>query len=127
MALAGNSTSLQSLQPWLRPFAKSLVSLAPQVGATRIRITSTRRSRAQQVALYKSFLAGRSSYPVAPPGSSMHELGLAFDVVTEPYSALAALGALWQKAGFTWNASDPIHFEATPPRASAKILKASWK
>lgn len=127
MALAGNSTSLQNLQPWLRPYAKSLLSLAPQAGATRVRVTSTRRSRAQQVQLYNSFVAGRTSYPVAPPGQSMHELGLAWDMVTEPYSALATLGAWWIQAGGSWHASDPIHFEMAPAKKSVKVTRARWK
>lgn len=105
-------TSLRSLQPWLQPYASWLVSAAPYAGARRTRVTSVKRSRAQQSSLYKRFLAGLSSYPVAPPGSSKHEYGLAWDMVTEPYSALYTLGAWWRQVGGTWNKSDPIHFEA---------------
>lgn len=112
MALAGNSTSLASLVPWLQPYAKQLLSLAPSVGVRTLRVTSVKRSRAQQSALYASFLAGRASYPVAKPGTSRHELGLAWDMVTEPYSALWLLGDIWKKAGGFWFAADPIHFEA---------------
>lgn len=105
------STSLRSLQPWLRPYAEYLVSLAPYAGARRHRITSVKRSRAQQRSLYKRFLAGRSSFPAAPPGKSKHEYGLAWDMVTEPYSALYTLGAWWKALGGTWSRSDAIHFE----------------
>lgn len=112
MALAGNATSLASLQPWLQPYAKWLLSVAPSVGARSLRVTSVKRSRAQQVSLYRDFLAGRARYPVARPGTSKHEYGLAFDMVTEPYSALWPLGELWKKAGGFWSASDPIHFES---------------
>jgi len=112
MALAGNSTSLQSLHPSLLPYAKWLLSVAPSVGVRSLRITSVKRSRAQQVALYRDFLAGRSRYPVARPGTSKHEFGLAFDMVTEPYSALWQLGALWKKAGGFWSETDAIHFES---------------
>src|SRR5262245_60161837 len=112
MAIAGNSLSLSNLQPWLQPYARWLLSQAPSAGANTVRITSVKRSRAQQSSLYKAYLAGRSNYPVAKPGTSKHELGLAFDMVTEPYSALWQLGALWQKVGGFWSATDPIHFES---------------
>jgi len=111
MALAGNGLTISGLQPWLRPYAKSLLSAAPSLGARSIRITSVKRSRAQQVALYKNFLAGRSRYPVAVPGTSKHERGLAFDIVTEPYEALWSLGAFWKRLGGFWSPNDPIHFE----------------
>jgi hypothetical protein len=106
-----NGTSLQSLQPWLKPYAEYLVSLAPYAGARTVRVTSARRSRAQQVALYKRFLAGQSSFPAAPPGLSKHEYGLAWDMVTEPLSALHTLGRWWKQLGGTWSATDVIHFE----------------
>src|SRR5262245_37324364 len=111
MAL-GTSTSLQGLQSWLRPYAAWLVSAAPYAGAQTTRITSVYRSRAQQQSLYSSFLSGSSKYPVAPPGHSKHELRLAWDMVTEPYSALYTLGAWWKSLGGTWSETDPIHFEA---------------
>src|SRR5687767_1007411 len=107
-----NGTSLEALQPWLRPYARWLLSLAPYAGARTVRITSVKRSRAQQRSLYNRFLAGQSSYPVAPPGSSKHEFGLAWDMVTEPYSALSTLGRWWKQAGGTWSKTDAIHFEA---------------
>ena len=121
MALAGNATSFQSLQPSLRRYAKWLLSVAPAAGAHTVRITSARRSRAQQVQLYKRFLAGRSSYPVARPGTSAHESGRAWDMVTEPYSALQTLGAWWRAAGGKWSPADDIHFEAGPGMLSPSL------
>ncbi len=103
--------SLRSLQPWLRPYAELLVSLAPYAGARSVRITSVKRSKAAQRALYKRFLAGRSRFPAAPPGRSKHEYGLAWDMVTEPYSVLLTLGDWWKQLGGTWHPSDVIHFE----------------
>jgi len=105
-------TSLSTLQPFLQPYARWLVSVAPYAGATSVRITSVLRSRAEQQQLYSNWLAGRNAYPVAPPGTSKHELGLAWDMVTEPYSALSTLGAWWNRIGGEWHASDPIHFQA---------------
>lgn len=107
-----NSTSLSGLEPWLRPYADWLLSAAPYAGARSYRVTSVRRSRAQQQALYNNWLAGRSTFPAAPPGRSKHEFGLAFDMVTEPFSALHTLGAWWTQLGGEWSKSDPIHFAA---------------
>lgn len=108
--IGGNGTSLASLNPALRQKAKYLFAWAPHLNA-KIRVTSTKRSRATQTALYKNFLAGKSNYPVAPPGTSKHEKGLALDIVTTPYEALYTLGKWWRTVGGTWNDSDPIHFE----------------
>jgi LAS superfamily LD-carboxypeptidase LdcB len=105
-----NSTSLSALQPFLRPYAEWLLSAAPYAGANSVRVTSVVRSRAQQQQLYKNYLAGRSRFPAAPPGRSKHEFGLAFDMVTEPFSALHTLGAWWQSLGGEWSPTDPIHF-----------------
>lgn len=104
------STSLSALQPFLRPYAEWLVSAAPYAGATSVRITSVRRSKAQQQQLYNNWLAGRSRFPAAPPGRSKHELGLAFDMVTEPFSVLTTLGDWWRSVGGEWSPTDPIHF-----------------
>ena len=74
-------------------------------------ITSVRRSRTQQGMLYRRYLAGRSKYPAAPPGHSMHEVGRAFDLKATDQE-LARLGSIWIAAGGTWSARDNIHFEA---------------
>lgn len=105
-----NSSSLNALQPFLRPYAEWLVSVAPYAGARSVRVTSVKRSRAQQRALYSNWLAGRSRFPAAPPGRSKHEYGLAWDMVTEPFSALTTLGAWWRSVGGEWSPTDPIHF-----------------
>ncbi len=106
------TTSLKGLQPFLRPYAEWLLSAAPYAGARSVRVTSVRRSRAQQQQLYSNWLRGRSSFPAAPPGRSKHEYGLAWDMVTEPFSALATLGAWWLERGGEWSKTDPIHFAA---------------
>jgi len=105
------SHSLKGLQPWLVPYAEWLVWAAPYAGARSVRVTSVTRSRAQQQALYNRFLRGESRFPAAPPGRSKHEFGVAFDMVTEPFSALDTLGAWWKQLGGRWFPSDRIHFE----------------
>lgn len=109
------STSLTALQPSLQPWAHWLVSAAPYAGARSVRVTSVKRSRAEQQQLYQNYLAGRSSFPAAPPGRSKHEYGLAWDMVTEPFSALYTLGAWWRRVGGEWSEKDAIHFAAPGP------------
>jgi len=56
-------------------------------------------------------LAGQAGYPVAPPGYSAHEYGLAFDLVVSPMEALADVGYTWREWGGAWNPTDAVHFE----------------
>jgi len=102
------------------PIAKQLLAIAHGAGLAP-RCTSARRSSADQARLYRDWKAGRSRFPAAPPGASLHEQGLAFDLaldVAEPYRSwgLRALGELWERAGFTWGGrfNDPIHFDFRP-------------
>jgi len=108
------ASGLGSLQSWIIPAAEWLVHVATLAGLNP-RVTSARRSHTQQALLYRRFLAGQSRFPAAPPGSSAHELGLAFDLWVNDESSLADLGEVWEKqAGGTWGGhfKDPIHFEA---------------
>lgn len=88
------------------------------------RITSAYRSRAAQTRLYNRYLAGLQEYPVAPPGTSDHERGLALDVVsTNPEKLVALLTSV----GLTWaGPSDPVHFTmvARPKAAQSEIGQA---
>lgn len=114
-------SAFSDLVPELRPFADFLVDEAGKAGL-QPRVTSTRRSHALQVRLYLRFLAGRSLYPTALPGTSAHEYGEAFDVVVTPYEFLSELGRVWQEMGGTWGGPrDPIHFELPGASASHRI------
>ena len=99
--------SFAGLAPWAIPFAQFLYEVA-ELNGLKPRITSVRRTSQQQAVLYQRFLRGQSSLPAAPPGRSLHEKGLAFDMVT---ANPPALGALWQSMGGRWFPSDPVHFE----------------
>jgi LAS superfamily LD-carboxypeptidase LdcB len=95
------------LHPGLQPYAEALYQWA-EANGYRPRVTSVRRTRQQQEVLYRRYLAGLSTFPAAPPGSSLHEQGLAFDMVTtDP----AAIGAVWNGAGGRWFPGDWVHFE----------------
>lgn len=95
------------LQPWLIPYAQSVYYFARSAGVSP-RITSVRRTYAQQEALYRRYQMGLNPFPVAPPGSSLHEHGLAFDMMTSDQGRTA--GALWDWYGGQWSPSDYVHF-----------------
>jgi LAS superfamily LD-carboxypeptidase LdcB len=100
------------LLPELRPAAIELLRVAQRAGL-RPQVTSVRRSSQQQAALYARYLRGESDLPAAPPGTSQHEFGMAFDLVCGGNfrsPAQAQLGALWRSWGGRWEPSDPVHF-----------------
>lgn len=105
------SVDLNALLPEFIPYAKAFVQV---LGSSRLqpRVTSTRRTRAEQQRLYDAFVSrGGTGLPAAAPGTSAHEYGYAFDLVVSPYDYLAAAGAYWTQLGGIWHATDPVHFE----------------
>ena len=117
--------SINSLVPELQPYCRELVRIA---GANRLepRITSTRRSIQEQRDLYARFLRGANPFPVAPPGTSAHETGEAFDMLVTPVDYLPDLGALWESWGGKWGGNrDPVHFQL--PGAPSPELLADTK
>lgn len=117
-------TSLRELNPKQRRIAQAFVAYLQRNGV-RVRINSVRRDPAEQRALWANYQrCGCSScppvpgrcYPVAKPGSSPHEQGIAFDMSVEPRALLNAAGAIWESLGFRWGGrfDDPIHFDFRP-------------
>ena len=100
------SFQFKGLQRWLQPYASALSSAFP-----RLQVTSVRRSRTEQLRLYHT--RAHNPYPVAPPGYSKHEHGLAWDMVGPP-AELERAGRTWEAWGGRWGGrfGDPIHFEA---------------
>jgi len=87
-----------------------------------LRVSSGYRSREAQEALWKARQAGTWPYPVAKPGTSLHELGRAVDLIwertgtREPFEgAWGALGRLGEYFGLVWggrfSTPDVVHFE----------------
>jgi len=80
-------------------------------------VTSARRSVIKQRELYYKYRMGQSLIPAAPPGTSLHELGWAFDMAQMGVNPLqdpllAWLGAWWEYYGGRWGgARDPVHFQ----------------
>jgi D-alanyl-D-alanine carboxypeptidase len=104
-------SQFKGLHPQLIPYAETLVAWMRSMDPSTS-VTSVRRSSTEQARLYRRYLAGVSQYPVAPPGRSKHEHGLAFDVVARP-ATLAAAGRVWESWGGRWGGrfDDDIHFE----------------
>jgi hypothetical protein len=106
------SADLGALIPELQPFARELVRAAGAAGLMP-RVTSTLRSTAEQTRLYRRYQSGLQSLPVAPPGTSAHEFGWAFDMIVTPMEYISDVGAYWTGMGGKWGGqfNDPVHFE----------------
>jgi hypothetical protein len=92
----------------LAPAMRAALARAEQLLGRPVPITSGFRSTEEQAALYANRAA--NPYPVAAPGSSMHEKGLAIDV---PADFVPTLLAVASRAGLChpYPVDDPIHFE----------------
>ena len=99
--------SFDDLDTRFAPWARWLYQMA-EYHRLRPRLTSTYRSVAHQERLYREYLAGKRTYPVARPGCSQHNYGLAIDMVSDDNKAL---GVLWRSVGGSWGGDrDPVHF-----------------
>lgn len=100
----------------LAPAMRAAIRRAETLLGQPVPVVSGHRSHAAQRRLWE----GRASnpYPVAPPGSSQHERGLAIDV---PRSFVATLLTVAADAGLCrpLPASDPVHFELCGRRFTA--------
>ena len=97
--------------------AEHLLRIARKFGPYRF--GSTCRSEREQEKLYAN--RATNPFPVAAPGHSAHQRGLAVDMDrpdVNPFQDLFlhVLGASWREAGpgMVWDESDPIHFEWRP-------------
>ena len=92
----------------LAPAMRAALARAEQILGHPVPITSGYRSTEAQAALYANRAA--NPYPVAAPGSSMHERGLAIDV---PADFVPRLLQIAPRTGLCqpFPADDPIHFE----------------
>lgn len=107
---------LRTLHPGLIPWAKWLYAVGKYYDA-RLVVTSAYRSPQHQQRLYTAYRQGKSKIPAAPPGRSLHEYRLAFDMARPGVDPLADpllnfLGPLWESYGGKWGGSrDPVHFQ----------------
>jgi hypothetical protein len=108
--------SLKTLQPAFRPYAEAFFEYMHSLDR-RFIVTSSLRTYQEQARLRQKYELGQSQIYAAPPGRSMHQIGLAFDMARlgiDPLKdeELVRAGALWKSIGGVWHASDPVHFEA---------------
>lgn len=104
--------ALRTLHPDFQPYAAAMLQVLRQY-QPGVYITSAKRDSREQTRLYIAYKQGRSRYPAAKPGSSKHELGLAFDLGNVDPRLLRAAGRLWESWGGRWGGRfhDVIHFE----------------
>lgn len=75
----------------------------------KIQLNSAKRDSAKQKELYDAYIAGgRQGMPVAPPGTSLHERGLAVDI--QNYRDPAAVAAMNRQGLQQKVPRDPVHF-----------------
>lgn len=107
---------LRTLHPNLIPWAKWLYHVG-KFNDPLLVVTSAYRSPQHQQKLYIKYITGQSKIPAAPPGRSLHQQRVAFDMarigkdpLTDPL--LNYLGRLWESYGGKWGgARDPVHFQ----------------
>lgn len=112
------------LHPKLQAIRRNLPRVAKKYGF-EARVTSGFRSRAKQAWLYNRYLQGLQEYPVAPPGYSDHEKGLAIDAVSTNLDRLVSLltaeGLYWAGPG------DQVHFTMIAPQIASQAQKTKKK
>jgi hypothetical protein len=96
----------------LAPAMVAALARADDLLGAPVPVVSGFRSREEQQALWDA--RASNPFPVARPGTSMHEQGLAVDVPLEAVPRLLAVG---RDAGLcqVLPQTDPIHFEPCPP------------
>jgi hypothetical protein len=123
--------STRDLDSGFRDAAQAIFDVAKELDRG-FRITSSRRTRADQQRLWNNYVSGQSDLPAAPPGKSKHEMGLAVDIArpdVDPFEDeyLQRLGEIWKEAGGIWGGDfdDPVHFESPDgPSDAPKVSQA---
>lgn len=120
-----NKIHLNNLHDSVKNIFTKFVSEIEKMGYI-VRINSSYRSFAKQYDLYKKYKEGKMNVPVASPGSSYHNYGMAIDIYIydknnreynekTPKSEWEKTGvpSLAKKMGITWggNFKDNIHFD----------------
>jgi len=106
---------LRTLKPWLQPWARWIYDYGRTFNSKLV-VTSARRDSTKQQQLRFDYLSGKSKIYAAPPGTSRHEFGEAFDLASvgiDPFEdwTLPWLGYYWQYYGGLYGGtSDPVHF-----------------
>ena len=113
-AASGSRRSFMDLQADIKNRVLEAAAEYKQATGKKLTINSARRSGADQMRLWQeSVKAGRpgvgpNGMPIARPGTSSHELGLAVDI--QEYRDAAAVSALNRAGLFQRVPKDPVHF-----------------
>jgi len=108
--------NLNTLVPGLVPWAKWILAVGRYYDG-RLVVTSAKRDRGKQEELYSRWQRGLSKIPAARPGTSLHEIGVAFDLArigVDPLQddLLMWLGEVWEYYGGKHGGQrDPVHFQ----------------
>ena len=79
----------------------------------KVIVNSGKRSSEKQAKLYDDWIHGRSPYPAAKPGTSMHERGLAVDIDVNQAAAMDQMGILAKYGLNRPVKGDPVHIQLT--------------
>ena len=104
--------------------AAALAEYKEKTGKTAT-ITSGVRSREEQERLYQRYLSGQNPYPVARPGTSRHERGIAVDINRADADAMDSLGILQRHGLHRPVANDPVHIEAIGVSGGTQVSGAA--
>lgn len=109
---SASESKLSFVQPELARRVRLMAATLASRGVV-IKVVSAKRSTAQQQRLYANRASNK--YPVAVPGTSKHERGMAVDVARVTPAAWSIIGQAGKQAGLRWGGdfsrSDPVHFE----------------
>lgn len=104
------ASAIFRLEPCTRSWYRAALSDMRLFGLP-VTTTSTRRTFAEQFALFKLFAEGRSRFPAVRPGTSTHELGIAVDLVPTRPKDLPDVVQVMVEHGFKWaGPRDSVHF-----------------
>lgn len=114
---AGREAAPGATETGLAPELRVSLARAGELLGEPVPVTSGFRSAGEQQRLWTRRASNR--FPVAPPGSSMHERGLAVDVAVVFAGRLAAVS---REAGLCrpFPTTDPVHFELCDRRLPAQ-------
>ena len=102
--------SILDLEPVTRLSLRQAIEESIRLGI-QFFITSTVRSFFEQLKLWLAWKAGRNRFPVAEPGKSTHQLGIAVDLVPKRHGTLDDIVELMFRHGFKWaGPRDRVHF-----------------
>lgn len=108
--------SLEGVNPALeRAFLAAAAEYKQKTGET-VNVNSAKRSTEEQQRLWDRKQRGEISYPVAKPGTSLHEKGLAIDVPPATAEKMDRMGILRNNGLNRPVANDPVHIQLAGTR-----------